>query len=156
MVMKDGVLTLAPLNFDMAGGNLNSNIKLDGSGREGKNAIKATAKVTARHMQIKELFPTIEKMQATVGEINGDAQLSATGNSVATLLAASNGEVKTLINQGSVSKLLLEEMGLNVGNIILTKLFGDKQVKLNCMATDFDVVNGLMQTACLSSTPTKR
>ncbi len=146
LLLSDGVLTLAPLNFDMAGGNLNSTIKLDGSGRQGKDAIKATAKVAARHIRIKDLFPTIEKMQATVGEINGDAQLSATGNSVASLLAASNGEIKALINQGTVSKLLLEEMGLNVGNIVLTKLFGDKQVQLNCMAADFAVTNGLMQT----------
>jgi uncharacterized protein involved in outer membrane biogenesis len=146
VVMKAGVLTLNPLNFTMAGGNMVSNIKLDGSGREGKEAIKATAKVTARHLQLKQLFPTIEKMQATVGEVNGDAQLSATGNSIATLLAASDGEIKTLINQGSVSKLLLEEMGLNIGNIILTKLFGDKPVQLNCMATDFVVKDGVMQT----------
>jgi uncharacterized protein involved in outer membrane biogenesis len=40
--------------------------------------------------------------------------------------------------------LLLEEIGLNVGNIVLTKVTGDKQVKLNCMATDFRVDNGLM------------
>ena len=51
-----------------------------------------------------------------------------------------------MINQGTVSKLLLEQMGLNIGNIILTKLFGDKQVQLNCMATDFGVTNGVMQT----------
>jgi uncharacterized protein involved in outer membrane biogenesis len=146
LILNDGVLMLAPLNFDMAGGTLNSSIKLDGSGREGKNAIRATAKVSARHIRIKDLFPTVAAMQATVGEINGDAQLSSTGNSVASLLAASNGEVKSMINQGTVSKLLLEQMGLNIGNIVLAKLFGDKQVKLNCMATDFGVTNGLMQT----------
>jgi uncharacterized protein involved in outer membrane biogenesis len=146
LILNNGVLNLAPLNFDMAGGSLNSTIKLDGSGREGKNAIRATAKVSARHIRIKELFPTIPDMQATVGEINGDAQLSAMGNSVATLLAASNGELKAMINQGEVSKLLLEKMGLNIGNIILTQLFGDKQVKLNCMASDFAVTNGVMQT----------
>jgi uncharacterized protein involved in outer membrane biogenesis len=146
LVLKDGVMTLDPLTFDVAGGTLKSAIRMDGSGRSGKNAIKATAKVTARHIQIKQLFPTIEKMQATVGQINGDAQLSAVGNSVATLLGSSNGELKTLVNEGAVSKMLLEEMGLNVGNIILTKLFGDKQVELNCMATDFAVTNGLMKT----------
>jgi uncharacterized protein involved in outer membrane biogenesis len=146
LVMKAGVLTLEPLVFEMAGGTLNSNIKLDGSGREGKNAILATAKVVARHIEIKQLFPTIEKLQATVGDINGDAQLSATGISVASLLAASNGEIKTLINRGTVSKLLLEEMGLNIGNVLLAKLFGDRPVKLNCMATDFAVTKGVMQT----------
>ena len=146
LVMKAGVLTLNPLNFTMAGGNMVSNIELDGSGREGRDAIKAIARITARHLKIKELFPTIDEMQATVGEINGDAQLSSTGNSVATLLAGANGEIKTLVNQGSVSKMLLEKMGLNIGNVVLTKLFGDKPVQLNCMATDFAVTNGLMRT----------
>lgn len=37
-------------------------------------------------------------------------------------------------------------MGLNIGNVILIRLVGDKQVKFNCMATDFGVTNGLMQT----------
>jgi len=146
LVMDNGVLSLAPLNFDMAGGNLTSTIKLDGSGREGKNAIRATAKVGLRHVKIKELFPSVAGLQATVGEINGDAQLSAVGNSVASLLGASNGELKTLVDEGAISKLLLEEMGLNIGNVVLTKLFGDKQVKLNCMVTDFGVTNGVMQS----------
>ena len=119
---------------------------LDGSGKVGKDAIKATMKVTARHLKLKQLFPTLQPLQASTGEINGDASLSAVGNSVASLLGASNGEIKTLINQGTLSKLLLEEMGLNIGSVILTSLVGDKQVKLNCMATDFGVTNGLMQT----------
>lgn len=144
--MEDAVLSLEPLEFSMAGGTVRSNIRLDGSGREGKNAIKATAKVSARKIQIKQLFPQIEQLQASVGTINGDAQLSAVGKSVASLLAASNGELKTLVNQGTVSKMLLEMMGLNVGNIVLTKLFGDKQVQLNCMATDFAVTNGIART----------
>jgi AsmA family protein len=144
--LENGVLSLNPLNFDMAGGSLNSNITLDSSGKAGKQAIKATMKVTARHLKLKQLFPTLQPLQASAGEINGDASLSAVGNSVATLLGASNGEIKTLINQGTVSKLLLEEMGLNIGNVILTRLVGDKQVKLNCMATEFGVTNGLMQT----------
>lgn len=144
--LQDGVLALTPLAFDMAGGSMNADITLDGSGKVGKNAVKATMKVTARHLKLKQLFPTLDPLQASVGEINGDASLSAVGNSVGSLLGASNGEIKTLINQGTVSKLLLEEMGLNIGNVIITSLVGDKQVKLNCMATDFSVTNGLMQT----------
>ncbi len=154
--LQDGVLTLTPLAFDMAGGNMNADITLDGSGKTGsgktgsgktgKNAVKATMKVTARHLKLKQLFPTLNPLQTSVGEINGDASLSAVGNSVGSLLGASNGEIKTLINQGTVSKLLLEEIGMNIGNVIITSLVGDRQVKLNCMATDFSVTNGLMQT----------
>jgi uncharacterized protein involved in outer membrane biogenesis len=65
---------------------------------------------------------------------------------VATLLASSNGELKALIDQGSISKLLLEQMGLNIGSVVVRKLVGDKQVKLNCLAADFAVTNGLAQT----------
>jgi len=144
IVLDNGVMTLAPLDFGVAGGDLRATIRMDGSGSDGKQAIKATMRLAARRIQVKQLFPTMEKMQATVGEINGDAQLSAVGNSVASLLGKSNGEVKTLIEHGSISKLLLEEMGLNVGSIVLTHVTGDKQVKLNCMATDFRVDNGLM------------
>jgi uncharacterized protein involved in outer membrane biogenesis len=50
--MNDGVLTLQPLNFVLASGNVNSNIKLDGS--NAKQPIKATADVKARDIHIKE------------------------------------------------------------------------------------------------------
>lgn len=146
VVLTDGVLSLTPLNFNVAGGTLTSQIRLDGSGKVIANGIAAELKASARHLHIQQLFPRLPALQASVGEINGDASLSATGNSVASLLGSSNGEVRALINRGSISKLLLEEMGLNIGSIVLTKLVGDRQVKLNCMAADFVVTKGLMRT----------
>lgn len=140
--LQDSVITLSPLKFGVAGGNLIGDIKLDGR----NNVIKAEAKVSARHLKLKQLFPTFQPMQASFGEVNGDTSLSGTGNSIASLLATSNGEIKSLINEGTISKLLLEQIGLNIGNIVISKLFGDKQVQLNCMATDLAVTNGLVQT----------
>ena len=145
--LQNGVLTLVPLNFDLAGGNLSSTISLDASARTGNNAILAKMQVKARHIKIKELMPNLKELNASLGEINADASLSAVGDSVAGLLSASNGEIKSVIHQGTVSKLLLEEIGLNIGSIVFTKLVGDKQVKLNCMVGDFDVRNGLLQAS---------
>lgn len=138
--LRDGVLALKPLEFGMAGGNLNADVKLDGRGQ----TVKAQITVAARHLKLKQLFPAFQPMQASIGEINGEAALSASGNSVAALLGSSDGEIKLLINQGTISKLLLEEMGLNLGNIVLARLFGDRQVQLNCLASDFQVVDGVM------------
>lgn len=140
--LKDSQLSLTPLDFGIAGGNLISTIRLDGSGK----VMKAKITLSARHLKINRLFPTLESARASLGEINGDAALMGTGNSVAALMATSNGELKTLINQGTLSKFILEAAGLNVGNVVLSKLFGDKQVKLNCLASDFVIVNGVMQT----------
>lgn len=142
--LRDGVLRLAPLNFNFAGGQVASTARLNGSSGQG---VAADLTVDARHIKLKQLLPKLPELkQTTIGEINAAAKLSATGNSVATLLAKSNGEIKALVNDGTVSKLLLEQMGLNLGNIVLTKLFGDKPVHLNCLAGDFGVTDGLART----------
>lgn len=85
-------------------------------------------------------------MRATVGEVNADVALTASGNSVADLLGTSNGDFKGAVSGGSVSKLMLEEMGLNLGSVVVTRMFGDEQVKLNCLVADFGVQNGLMRS----------
>ena len=139
--LKDSVLSLTPLSFGVAGGNLASNVRLDG--RQG--TIRANLQLSARHLKLRELFPTLELMQASLGEIGGDVALSATGNSVAGLLGSANGELKTRVNDATMSKFMLEAAGLNIGSVVLTKLFGDRQVRLNCLAGDFRVTQGVMQ-----------
>lgn len=139
--MNNGVLSLAPLNFGIAGGRLTTELAIDGR----SNPAKAQMKISARNLKLNRLFPAVESMRASLGEMHGDAQLSAAGNSFAALLASANGEVKSLIDEGTVSKYILEAMGLNVGSMVISKLFGDRQVRLDCMAADFNVVNGLMR-----------
>jgi uncharacterized protein involved in outer membrane biogenesis len=140
LVMNEGVLDLNPLRFGMAGGRIDSRIRLDGS----TTPMKGTTKIGARGLKLKQLFPTFEPMQTSFGEVNGDVALSATGNSVAALLGSSNGEIKLLVNDGAISKTLLETAGLNVGNVVIGKLFGDKVVKINCAASDLVATNGLV------------
>jgi uncharacterized protein involved in outer membrane biogenesis len=139
LIMTDGLLQLDPLNFGLAGGSISSNIRLDG----GKSPMQGTLKLSARHLKLKQLFPEFAPMQTSFGEINGDADLSVRGNSVAALLAHANGELKLLMNDGAISKTLLETAGLNVGNIVIGKLFGDKTVKINCAASDLVATDGL-------------
>lgn len=136
--MKNKVLSLTPLNFGMAGGSITSNISLDGS----KKSIDAQLKMAARHLKIRELFPKLQSMQASFGEVNGDAALTGHGNSVSAMLASSNGELGAVVTEGSVSKFILELAGLNVANAVFVKLFGDKQIQLNCVASEFAVTNG--------------
>jgi uncharacterized protein involved in outer membrane biogenesis len=54
--------------------------------------------------------------------------------------------VHLLVNDGLVSRGLMEIAGLNVGNYVVSKLFGDDEVKINCAAADLGMKNGLMQT----------
>ncbi|CAB3687699.1 hypothetical protein LMG22037_02806 [Paraburkholderia phenoliruptrix] len=142
IVMTDGVLSLEPLKFGVAGGTLASDIHLDGSGAP----LKARFATAARHLKLKQLFPNFKTMQNALGEINGDASLTATGNSPAALAATSNGEVKALVTEGTVSRLLMEAAGLNVANVVYEKLFGNRDVKINCAAADFVATNGVLES----------
>jgi uncharacterized protein involved in outer membrane biogenesis len=142
IVMDNGVMLLDPLAFGLAGGKVNGDLRLDGS----KTPMHGVIKLNARHLKLKQLFPNFEPMHTSLGEINGDTALDAHGNSVSDLLGTSTGEVKLLMNDGAISKTLLETAGLNVGNIVIGKLFGDKTVKINCAASDLTAVNGLFQT----------
>jgi uncharacterized protein involved in outer membrane biogenesis len=142
VVLKDGVLTFDPLNFGVAGGTLSSDFYLDGQ----KVPLQARMKLVARHLKLKQLFPTQKTMQSALGEVNGDASLSATGNSPAALAGTLNGEVKALITQGKVSLLLMEAAGLNVANVVYEKLFGTRDIEINCMAADFAATDGVLDT----------
>jgi uncharacterized protein involved in outer membrane biogenesis len=142
VVMTDGVLSLEPLKFGVAGGSLASNIRLDGSA----TPLKGRFSTSARHLKLKQLFPNFKTMQNALGEINGDAALTATGNSPAALAATSNGEVKALVTDGTVSRLLMEAAGLNVANVVYEKLFGNRDVKINCAAADFVATDGVLES----------
>jgi uncharacterized protein involved in outer membrane biogenesis len=62
---------------------------------------------------------------------------------VAALMGDADGNVKLLMNDGAISKTLLETAGLNIANVVVEKMFGDKTVKINCAAVDLDGDNGL-------------
>lgn len=142
LVLTDGALSLEPLRFGVAGGKLDAQIRLNGR----TEPLEGNARLTARGFKLKQLFPTFEPMKTSFGELNGDADISGRGNSVATLLGTANGNLKMLINDGAISRELMELAGLNVGNYVVGKIFGDKEVKINCAAADFDIKSGLAST----------
>lgn len=142
LIMKEGVLTLNPLKFGVAGGTLSGNIALDGS----RDPMRGKFSLSARGLRLKQMFPTFEPMKTSFGQINGDADLSTTGNAPAELAATMNGDIKMLLNDGAISGTLLEQAGLNVANIVLAKMFGDQTVKINCAAADFNVKKGLLMS----------
>lgn len=138
--LNDHILSLTPLNFGFAGGTLGNTITLDGRGKK----MQASMTTAARHLKLKQLFPGARSMDASFGELHGDATLKGQGSSIAELLGHANGEVTALVSRGTISHFLMEAAGLNVANMILVKVFGDEQVVLNCVAADAGIRDGLM------------
>jgi len=143
--LRDSRLTLNPLDFGIAGGHLNTVITLDG----GKEPLQAHATVRARKIQIAKLFPKAELSERSIGQINGEFDLSGRGSSVGRMLATSSGKLGLVIARGEISRLMMEKAGLHLWEILQLNITGDKLVKLRCAVADFAVEDGVMQTRAL-------
>jgi uncharacterized protein involved in outer membrane biogenesis len=142
VLIDDGVLSLAPLSLGVAGGTLTASVRLNGR----SEPLRGQAKLHARHFKLKQLLPGFTPMQASLGEINGDADLAGTGNSVAALLGSANGEMLLLVNDGTISRRLMEIAGLNLGSYLATQLFGDKEVRINCAMANLQLQDGVARS----------
>ena len=145
LTLRDSVLTLDPLDFGIAGGNLVAAIALDG----GKDPIRARARVAAKRLRLDKLFPGFDLTQSSVGEINGEFNLAGTGNSVGRMLATSSGEFGLVVDGGEISNLLMEIVGLDLFEALKFKIAGDKTVKIRCGVAGFRVEDGLMRARTL-------
>ena len=143
--LRDSVLTLDPLDFGVAGGQLNAVISLDGR----SDPIQAQARIKARKVQLAELFPTSELGKASIGQLTGDFDLRGKGSSVRQMLASSAGKIDLVVAGGKISKLMMEKAGLHLWEILELSLTGDRLVTLRCAVADFDVKQGNMRANAL-------
>ncbi|MGD9756456.1 MAG: AsmA family protein [Comamonas sp.] len=139
-LLDNGRLTLSPLKFGLAEGSLNIDASVD------SHAKPVAAKLNAQMQSLKlsALFPTIEKMKKSLGRLDGAVALTGQGESLAQWLGTGNGSLRLFVRDGTFSSQLLDLAGLNVGSIVIAKLFGsDKEVQLRCAVADFNVQQGI-------------
>ena len=139
ILLDNGVLKLDPLHAGVAGGTIDGNVQMDSTVQPMRTALD----LRARRLQLKQMFPTVQSMQNSFGELNGDITMNGAGSSVSGLLSNADGDVKLLMDNGVISKTLLELAGLNVANVVVRKLFGDQDVKINCLAVDMTGKEGV-------------
>ena len=143
--LRDSVLTLNPLNFGLAGGDLVAAVSLDGQ----QDPIRAHAKVQAKKLLLGKLFPTVDLSKASIGEINGAFDITGKGNSVAHMLATSNGKLGLVIAGGEISNEMIEIIGLDLWEWLRFKVKGDQPTRIRCGVADFSVNNGVMAANAL-------
>ncbi len=142
-VLKNGKLSLNPLRFGIAKGRIDAQVELDSR----RTPLGAQVRATVDDLQLSALFPKVALMEKSLGRMDGAFALVGQGSSVASMLASSSGEARLYVRDGTLSKQLLDLAALNLGSVIVSKLFGaDKEVKLRCAVADFAVKDGVAQT----------
>ncbi len=138
--LQDAVLTLDGLDFGVAGGQVTGSVVLDARHAE----VQASAQLQARGLQLAQLLRVSDQVRNSVGRIHGRVDLRGQGNSVGRMLGTADGALQLAVDPGRISRLLMEEMGLHLLEILQLTLTGDQTVALRCAIADFAVKDGVM------------
>lgn len=136
--LKGGVLRLQPLDFGLGGGHVVSTLALDARDK----IIKLTGDVTVRSVDLKQIMPKLKPPNGSAGTLGGQANFTATGNSIADMLASSNGEIALISRGGDASELAVVLTNLDLARAAQLLLGGDANSPVRCVVADFVADNG--------------
>jgi uncharacterized protein involved in outer membrane biogenesis len=145
MTFSEGVLKLDPLDFGVAGGHVASRLTLDARGER----IRSVADVSVRNVELKDVVPAVKPPAGSAGKLGGRAHLTATGNSVAAMLATSNGEVSLIGSGGDASELAVVLTNVDLARAAALLLRGDRNTPIRCAVAGFTAENGVLRTNTL-------
>jgi uncharacterized protein involved in outer membrane biogenesis len=97
-------------------------------------------------LQLAQLFPTVKQAQGSIGDLNGLVELAGTGDSVGKLLGTANGKIGVYMDEGKISRFLMELIALDLWDVAQVKLRGDQDIEIRCAIADFGVKGGVAQT----------
>ncbi|MGO1003010.1 AsmA family protein [Lysobacter sp. CA196] len=146
LLLENGLLKLDPLNFGVADGDIRSIVSMDAR----RSPIRTRADITARRLTLSKLLPKVKLAEDAVGKVGGRIALTGNGNSIATMLASSDGDVAVGMGQGQISNLLMEFAGLDLAEILKFKLTHDRKIPIRCAFGDFAVADGVMTARALA------
>ena len=146
LFVDNGVLRLDPLDFKVAGGEISSVIRLDARGK----VIASNARIKASGLQLPKLFPGAKLTENSTGRIAGSVNLAGNGNSVANMLATSDGDVGLIMGSGRISNLLIEYAGIDIAEALKFLIVGDRVIPIRCAFADFKVTQGVMDSRRLA------
>jgi uncharacterized protein involved in outer membrane biogenesis len=143
--LQNGNLAVAPLTTKFADGAIAANVRLDGS--------KATPTLAADLNVAGINYGKFLSQQGISNDVSGTldvaVDLTGAGNSMRGIASTLNGRTSIVGNQGTISNRLLSIISSGLADIYGPLLGGDKNVRMNCLVSDFDIKNGLANSKAL-------
>jgi len=141
LTLRDGVLSVNPLDLGMAGGKLLTQVTLDTR----QQPVGVTADVKVQQLDLQRILAQSTPFKG-VGRIGGSVTLRTAGNSMSQMMARGNGELKLFMSGGDLSALMVSLAGLDMGNAALSAMGLPKDADIHCMAADFALTRGVAQS----------
>ncbi|MGP1282023.1 MAG: AsmA family protein [Parasphingopyxis sp.] len=140
--LDDRLLRLSPLEFDVAGGHLTSDIQIDAR----QDVVRTSYDVRLSPTPMGTLLAQFGAEQnGTTGTIQGRVQLVGSGNTVHDSLSTASGRIAIIMPQGSLVAGNTQLAELDIGTFVQLMFEDelDEPIEINCGLIGFTVRNGL-------------
>lgn len=141
-LLEDGLLTLEPLQIDLADGSVDGRIQVDAK----PDVPPMSIDLNLRKLSLGQFFEETRFAESTEGLFGGKVELAGKGASLAEVLASSNGKVSIIMTQGTISLLLVEAADLDIAQAIPLFLGRDRATDIHCGVMDFAVTDGELKS----------
>jgi uncharacterized protein involved in outer membrane biogenesis len=147
--LKDGVLTVKPLRFRTANGDVDLNLRF--TPFTAKSPPRLGAEIDVRRVDLHKLLQDqgSDMAKKTSGTVGGFIKLDSNGVSLHQLLAHMNGDAGFFMENGSVSDLLQRLAPIDVLGALGVYAVGDKPVPINCLVARFALRDGKASASTL-------
>ena len=150
LTLNGGVLELSDLNGALAGGRVTGSTRYDGA--TDPRAPAWTARLNWNRVDLGEWVNNQGRNLFVAGRFSGDTRFTSTGRSTAALLDGLDGSVKGRIDDGAISHLVVEAMGLDVAQALGVFVAGPQPLKLSCALVDLKSTRGKVTSSALLNT----
>jgi uncharacterized protein involved in outer membrane biogenesis len=140
--LKDGILRINPLSFGIAAGQLGGSLVLNGQ----QDVARADIDLSLTRLSLKKFFGDTSFAALTSGTFGGRFQLQGHGKSLSDILADSNGDVTVVMSGGTISQLIVDAAGLDIGRAAPVLIGSDKSTPIRCGVADFPVTDGILNS----------
>lgn len=156
LMLEDGVLRLQPVELGVFGGTVGLFVSLYGAAEDSETPTQIDTLAQIRDLRLKDALRDTEFVEKTAGRIDGRMELSGRGSSLHEMAATLEGEVDLVMDEGQISGLLVELIGLDVAEALVLEVGPDAAVPVRCLVVDLDVQGGVaeVETLVLDTTDT--
>lgn len=140
LTLQDGLLEIKPLRLGVAGGQVNADIRLDAR----HDPVTTDYDVRLSRFRLERFLDSAGLSGSGNGIIDGRIRLTGQGDSVRKSLGSANGNMRFVIDHGTISNLAVALAGLDIARALGLWATGDAPIPLRCFVADFDVRKGVM------------
>ena len=126
--VENGEAVVQPFQMGFGGGTVNGQMSMDAR----SNVPIARASLAYNGVALADFFRDSRFFSTTNGRLEGRVALTGEGRSLAQVMATANGDFVVAMEGGSISGLMVDLAGLQIGDALVLFITGDNRIPINC------------------------